>query len=337
MRAEAWRALAAALHLLPPELRRQRVLPLLLRLCRGPRPEPEPFSQPPPHPEVQRGLAEGFGVLLGRLVADMDGEAEVTACLGAFRGLSGSPDRETRAACAAAFAGVLRAATARRYATHLHDTLLRLAGDADGSVRLALAVALPEVAASLGGRERCCQYLRQPLAALVQDGWHDVQAALLARLPELLGHFGAAAAPGGSSASGSSAAAATTATASEEQRGKSLVGLLEPLVRLEAGSGRNWRLQLALLQAMPALPPYFPADPLNDRLLPLALKYLAGGGQAGAAAVRGAAADATAALWRAQRKASHRTALYGKIIHDFAQVRTVGWGWWGGGVGGMRV
>jgi serine/threonine-protein phosphatase 4 regulatory subunit 4 len=302
VRAAAWRALVAVLELAPPELRRQRVLPLLLRQCR----------EPEHHAEVHRSLTAGFGVLLARLVPDMGGEPEVNACLGCFRSLAWRHDHATRLNCAGAFAAVLRAGNARRYGSHLHDTFLRLAADADGEVRLAIAEALPEVAEALG-RDRCCQYLRQPVAALLQDERQEVQAALLQRLPEVLACFGG----GGSSSGGSVSASAAAVAAAEEQRGKTCSAFVEPLLRLEAVSGYSWRLQLVLLRTMPSFPAFFSPDQLNDRFLPLALKYMG----EGAAALREAAAAAAAALWRGLRKPAHRTALYGRLIHDFAQVR----------------
>lgn len=293
VRAAAWRSLSAVLQLVPPDLRRSRLLPLLLRQCRD----------TDHHAEVQRALAAGFGSLMGRLVADMEGDADVTACLGCYRGLAWRHDHATRLACAAAFPSVLRAGTARRYGSHLHDVLLRLAGDAGAEVRLAVASALPEVAAALG-RERCCQMLRQPVAALLQDERPEVAAALLSRLLEVFAHFN----PSG--------ATAATAAAAEEQRVKVFAPFVEPLLRAEAASGAAWRLQLAWLRAGTSFPAFFTPDALHDRFLPLALKYMA----EGAAALRDAAAAAAAAMWRALRKPAHRSGLYARLIHDFAQV-----------------
>ncbi|PRW56821.1 ARM repeat-containing [Chlorella sorokiniana] len=301
VRAAAWRALASVLELLPPELRRGRTLPLLLRQCR----------ETDHHVEVHRALTAGFGTLMARLVPDMDGDADVSACLACYRSLAWRHDHATRLACAASFAAVLRAASPRRYGSHLHDTLVRLGADADWEVRLAVASALPDVAAALG-RERCGQYLRQPVVALLQDERQEVQAALLGRLPELLAQF---APPHIHVPASSAAAAAAAAAAAEEQRGKAFSAFVEPLLRLEAGSKHNWRLQLALLQAMAAFAALFPPDTIYDRFLPLAVKYMEGG----AAALRAAAVAAAAACWRALRRPNHRTALYGRIIHCFAQ------------------
>lgn len=313
VRAAAWRALAAVLKLLPPDLRRARALPLLLAQTR----ELDHSS------EVHRSLAAGFGTLMGHLVPDMEGDAEVNACLACFRGLAWRHDGATRLACAACFAAVLRAGAPRRYGPHLHDTLLRLAADGEPGVRLAVATSLPDVAAALG-KDRCCQYLRQPVTALLQDEQQAVQAALLGRLPELLEHFvgplpalaAAAARPGGATTPAALALAAAATTAAEEQRGKTCAPFIEPLLRLEAASGHSWRLQLALLQAIAAFPAFFTGDQLYDRFLPLAFKYMS----EGAAAVRAAAAAAAAAIWRAQRRPGPRSTLYLRLIHEFGQV-----------------
>ncbi|KAL4444289.1 hypothetical protein ABPG75_012026 [Micractinium tetrahymenae] len=317
VRAAAWRALPPMLELLPADLRRTRALPLLLAQCK----------ELDHHAEVHRSLAAAFGPLMSHLVPDMDGDADVSACLACFRSLAWRHDGATRLACAASFAAVLRAGTARRYGSHLHDTLLRLASDGDAEVRLAMAAALPDVAAVLD-KDRCCQYLRQPVAALLQDERQEVQAALLGRLAEVLEQFvgpapalvsaaaAAAARPGAGGASAAAQAlAAAAATAAEEQRGKTCAPFIEPLLRLEVASGYSWRLQLALLQAIAAFPAFFTGDQLHDRFLPLALKYMA----EGAAAVRAAAAAAAAAIWRALRRPAHRSALYSRLIHDFGQ------------------
>ena len=48
------------------------------------------------------------------MVADLDGDADVVALLGAFRALAASGSATCREACAAALPVVLRAATPRR-------------------------------------------------------------------------------------------------------------------------------------------------------------------------------------------------------------------------------
>lgn len=317
VRAAAWRSLAAAVELLPPDLRRSRALQLLLAQCK----------ELDHHAEVHRSLAAAFGPLMSHLVPDMEGDANVNACLACFRGLAWRHDPATRLACAASLPAMLRAGTARRYGSHLHDTLLRLASDGDPEVRLAMAAALPDVAAALG-KDRCCQYLRQPVAALLQDERQAVQATLLGRLPEVLEQFvgplpvlaAAAVRPGAATSPAALALAAAATTAAEEQRGKTCAPFIEPLLRLEAASGYSWRLQLALLHAIAAFPAFFTGEQLHDRFLPLALKYMS----EGAAAVHAAAAAAAAAIWRAQRRPAARSALYSRLIHDFGQVRQ--WG-----------
>ena len=51
-------------------------------------------------------------------------------------------------------------ATARRYATHLHDTLMTMVADQDESVRAALAGQFGEVCRLLG-KERCQHYMKR--------------------------------------------------------------------------------------------------------------------------------------------------------------------------------
>lgn len=288
VRAATWRALAASLDLIPLRLRRARAVPALLRQCRDPE----------HHAEVHRAVTAGFGTLLSRMTADMEGEGDVNACLLYFRGQAWRHDHATRLNCAAAFPDVLRAASPRRYGSHLHDTLARLVGDANPEVRLAAAHGLAEVAAVLGP-DRCCQYLRQLVVALLQDERREVQGTLLARLPQLLAAF------------------FQQGQGGDETGHKAVAAFVEPLLRLEEGSGHSWRLQLALLQAMAHFPAFFAPEVLYDRFLPLAWKHMAGG----AAAVHGAAAAAAAAVWRALRKPHQRAGLYSRAVHDFGQVR----------------
>ena len=84
------------------------------------------------------------------------------------RALAGSKTVECRCACPAAFAAVTGIVTARRYATHVHETVLALAADADGRVRGCLAAELAALSTSLG-RERALRYLRTPLLMLLTD------------------------------------------------------------------------------------------------------------------------------------------------------------------------
>ncbi len=75
----------------------------------------------------------------------------------------------------------------------------------------------------------------------------------------------------------------------------------------------------ALPAASRRFPKFYPSDILHERFLPVVLRYMS----SGAAALLSAAADAAAAIWHAQRtKPQHRTALYGRLVRDFAQGRS---------------
>lgn len=84
---------------------------------------------------MHRTLTGAFGVLLSKLVADMEGDTDVNTCLSGFRAMAWRHDTGTRINCEVAFLPVLRAATVRRYASHLHDTFVRLATDPEAEVR----------------------------------------------------------------------------------------------------------------------------------------------------------------------------------------------------------
>lgn len=84
---------------------------------------------------MHRALTGAFGVLLSKLVADMEGDTDVNTCLSGFRAMAWRHDTCTRINCAASFLRVLRAATVRHYASHLHDTFVRLATDPEAEVR----------------------------------------------------------------------------------------------------------------------------------------------------------------------------------------------------------
>ncbi|GAB4823519.1 hypothetical protein N2152v2_010565 [Parachlorella kessleri] len=264
---------------------RRAVLATFLQHCR----------LPDPHVELHRSLAAVFGTLVARLVADMDGDAEVNTCLSGFRNLAWRHDAPTRLSCAAGFLAVLKAANPRRYASHLHDTLVRLAADPDASVRQEVANTFHEVV-DLLGKERCVQYLRPTLLALLADENRGVVSALAGNLGKVLEQY--------------------HLPFNQALNNKMLDEMLEPLLKLEQDSGHNWRLQLGFLRAVAELPKFYPPDIVYDKFLPVVLRYMAGG----AAALVSAAAESAAAIWQLPyAKPEHRTALYGRLILEFAQ------------------
>lgn len=94
------------------------------------------------------------------MVAELENDQEVGIFLGFYRKLVASADLECCSLCAGSFGAVLRAATPRRYATHLHETLMTLVGDGRESVRILLAGQFHDVARMLG-KERCLQYMKR--------------------------------------------------------------------------------------------------------------------------------------------------------------------------------
>eukprot|EP00887_Chlorella_sp_A99_P006144 scaffold22.g6144.t1 len=328
VRVAAWRALAALLPLLGPEPRRRAMLPALLRQA----------QLPDRHVEMQRALAGTFGELAGRLLPEVASDGDANTLLSLFRSLAARDDPPTREACAAALPAMLRGAGSRRYGSHMHDALLLLVGDAEAPVRRAVAAGFSALATLLG-RDRCGLYLRQPLGALLRDEDPAVVRAVVGGLRQALPLFAAAPAPPAADpGSGASTVPAGTAPAAADaaQAGSSpapsssapahaaggssrgCAEFVEPLLRLEVLSGRDWRLQLELLRLVGegggAL---FPPDAMSDRLAPIALRYLA----EGPAALRGPAAEAAAEAWRAARRPTARTALYGRAVRELALAR----------------
>lgn len=90
---------------------------------------------------------------------------------------------------------------------------------------------------------------------------------------------------------------------------------MEALLRLEALSGRDWRLQLGLLRVVgEGGGAVFAPDTLSDRLAPVAFRHLA----EGPAVLRRPAAEAVVEAWRAARRPAARTAIYGRLVREFA-------------------
>lgn len=309
VRAAAWRSLAAMVPLASPAARRRLLLPAALRQA----------QLPDRALEVVRAVAAGAGALLGGLLPEADSEPETGALLALFRGLAGREDIETRAACADALPAVVSGAGPRRYGAALHDVTVRLVADAEPQVRLAVARRFADLAALLG-RDRASQYLRQLLGALLRDEERQVASAAVARLPEVLPLFAtpqAKPAPPQSVFGGGGGRAAPTAAGTPAHTG--CAEFVEPLLRLEALSGHDWRLQLGLLRCVGegggAL---FPPDALADRWAPLALRHLA----EGPAVLQQAAAGAVAEAWHAARRPAQRTAIYARLLRELALSHT---------------
>ena len=316
VRATAWQALAAVMPLLGSDARRRHVLPALLRQC----------QLPDRHVEMQRSLAAAYGELGPALLPDCASDGDANACLLLFRSLAARDDVATRAACAAALPAVLRGAGPRRYGSHLHEALLRLAADVEPPVRLAVASSLHAVGRLLG-RDRSSQYLREPLGALLRDEDTEVAREVVAHLGETLSLLAAApqqqqeqqqqqqeqAAPG-ADADGL-ARSHSGGKGGSPSSGRGCGEFVEALLRLEALSGRDWRLQLGLLRVVgEGGGAVFAPDTLSDRLAPVAFRHLA----EGPAVLRRPAAEAVVEAWRAARRPAARTAIYGRLVREFA-------------------
>ncbi|KAK9819789.1 hypothetical protein WJX72_002412 [[Myrmecia] bisecta] len=283
VRAAALSCLLAVMEGLPADLRKAKVLPFLRQQCQSLDLDVD----------MQRCLARLFGPIITKVVAEVDNDQEVGIFLGCYRTLASRPDVHCRLLCATSFATVLKAATPRRYATHLHDTLIQLVSDADESIRVAIASQFHEVARMLG-KERCQQYSKRPFLNLLHDDSSAVRAAVTKMLPVTLDQF---------------------QTGNEEQRTRTFAEILPEILAVEANCGRDWRLQLDLMLAFPSFTQVFSSDQVYEHFLPLAFKYMGNG----VAPVKFAAADAAAAFLRHNRKQAQRTDIYARLVRDFAR------------------
>ena len=243
---------------------------------------------------VQRRLAALFPALLGALRGCL-GPGDAALFYSCFRHLAARPDAELRLACAGALPALMRAPLPGMHAAYFHDTWADLVADGDARVRASAAAAAAQVARAAPPAE-AARLLRRPLAAALGDECGAVRRAALACLP---------------------AALAALAGAEEAQRDALGAEVHSALLRLRGGLGCDWRAQLLLLRALPALPFVVPGDAVAEAWAPAALAWLT----AGAARAKPAAAAALAALLRACRRERGRTDLLCRIVRELARGR----------------
>ncbi|KAL3156729.1 hypothetical protein ABBQ38_001004 [Trebouxia sp. C0009 RCD-2024] len=286
VRVAAVNSLVAVMGALPAEIRRKKVLPFC-RLF---------FQSPDMESQVARCMALQFPTVLSQVVADIDNDLEVGVFLGAYRQLAQRQDSETRRLCAQSCAVVLRAATPRRYATHVHEALTGLVADPDQEVRRLMALQFHDICKMLG-KERCAQYMKRTFLNLLGDESNAVRVEVMASLVQTLDQF---------------------CIANEEARTRAFADFLPALLAADAGCGYCWRIHHHLMLAFPHFVHMFTSDGINENFLPMALKYMAGG----VAPVREAAADAVVTFMRHSRKQAQRTDMYCKLIRDFARAKS---------------
>lgn len=210
--------LVGVLDMLPPDVRRTRVMPLL-------REHMQPFEL---DLVMQRCIARLFGQLLLLVRSEMEPD-DYQMFYGCYKHMASKPDVELRRACAGSLGSLLKAATltqANALGQHFSDTLASLAGDSDEGVRLAVAGQFHEVA-RYSGRDQCGPLLGRPLVRLLRDESPKVQAAVLPMLTVTLQQF-----VGGPEST------------AEPKRDPHLEDVVKALVDLEASAQRNWRLQV---------------------------------------------------------------------------------------------
>ncbi|KAK9858008.1 hypothetical protein WJX84_010844 [Apatococcus fuscideae] len=167
VRVAAVGALVGMLEVLPQDLRRSKAMPRLRQLC----------TENSGEADMARCLSRLMPTIFARVIGEQDNDQEVGSFLSSFRSLSASTDATARQTCASHVFTILQGATARRYATHLHDTLMTMVADQDENVRAALAGQFGDVCRLLG-KERCQHYMKRPLLALLGDSTHAVKAAI---------------------------------------------------------------------------------------------------------------------------------------------------------------
>mmetsp|Transcript_9565 Transcript_9565/g.20370 ORF Transcript_9565/g.20370 Transcript_9565/m.20370 type:complete len:882 (+) Transcript_9565:180-2825(+) len=286
VRASAFKALVALLDLLPSDLRKSRVIPVL-------RDHMQPFDM---DPTVQRCIASHFGMMLMLIKSDLDTD-DFQLFFSGFKHLCGKSDVEMRRACAQQLPLVVKAAASVNpmvYGQQFHDTLVSLINDNDEEVRINIASQLHEVT-RLSGRE-CATLMSRPVVRLLRDESQRVQMAVLPMFNVTLQHF-------------------VTALPDESKRETVLMDIVRALVDLEAGTNRNWRLQANLASVFSSFPQSFSSDQIYEHFLPMAYRFLSGS----FAAVRPVAAEGVTAFLRYNKRDKQRAEIFMRLIRDYAR------------------
>ncbi|MEW5313019.1 MAG: hypothetical protein WDW38_004614 [Sanguina aurantia] len=283
----AYSTIASIIDMLPADVRKQRVVPALLRHM-----QPTDVDV-----TMSRCIASLFGSILWLVRSDLEAE-EAQVFYACYKHMSSKSDPELRKTCALQFPAVLRAAAAvssHSFQTTFQDCYYNLVADPNMDVRIAVAAQLHDVARQVG--RDCPVALTRPLVRLLRDEAQQVQAALLPMITATLQHW---------------------VLADETQRDASLGEIARAVLDLESATGRNWRMHLHLASAFPGFARVFSSDQVHEQFLPVAMRLLADS----AAAVRPAAAEGVASFFRCSRREKQRGELFLRLIREFGRSRT---------------
>ncbi|GAQ81030.1 hypothetical protein KFL_000690115 [Klebsormidium nitens] len=280
VRAAAAETLTGMLDGLPKDVRKQKGVPLFKGLCA--------LTDPPLLP----AFARLFGEMLWKLSGEV-GEEELQAAADAYKTMARKPSDDTRQVCAWNLPGVAKVMSARRYALHVHPTLMHLAQDPCARVRKTIAAGLHEVMAVLGP-ERSAQYLREPYLLLLRDSSPDVLSALLPNLGVAMAHF---------------------AIANVTQRTAIYGAFVPALQQAMHTAGHAWRAHKAFMDAAASFHLYFSSAQIWEQFIPLCFQLL----EVGAAPVRASAAAALASLMRHNKRAVQSADIAQRLVREFAE------------------
>ncbi|KAG2451341.1 hypothetical protein HYH02_003945 [Chlamydomonas schloesseri] len=276
--------LTSILDLVPPEVRKGQVMPIL-------RNHMQPLEL---DIVMQRCVARVFGPLVTVVKVDFEHDDSVLF-FSCYKHLATKADVELRKLCASQLPAVLRAATAltaAAFSQQFQDTLNNLATDQDVEVRKTLAGLFHEVARVVG--KDCVQLLTRPLCRLLRDESLAVQAVLLPNLTATLAHW---------------------SIRDEARRDAAMGELAKALLELESGAKRNWRLQQQLAASFPMFPQVFSSDQIYEYFMPLAFRYLTDT----AAVVRPVAAEGLVCFLRYNRREKQRAEVLLRIVREFCR------------------
>ena len=207
---------------------------------------------------------------------------------------------------------VSAAARALRYERHLHDAFLALAVDGTDNpcVRASVAGSLPRLVRTLG-HEAAAMHLRGVATSAMRSKETEVRDALFP------------VGPGGGRGRGGEGGSFDCVVrgfhvASVAARAEIYRDVLSAVLELESNLGHSWRHTAAVLHTLGLCADLFPADLVEDAVVPLAVRHLAGG----VVPVRAAAADALCLLLRAHPRAAHRHDVCTKLVRNHAHARS---------------
>ncbi|MCO5597699.1 hypothetical protein L7F22_051780 [Adiantum nelumboides] len=273
------------LDLLPSDVKRLKILPILRLVCNQ------------DDAKMLLPLSQIFGELMLKMAPDLS-EEDVQLFVDSYKSLCRHSSEEVRQLCAQNFPAVLKSIGPRKYAMTLHLTYQQLVQDPFPRTRCSISASFHEVTKALG-KERTATYLKEAFLFLLTDNSREVQQKLIATLQLIIGQF---------------------AVSNEEQRISIYTSILPHLLQAEkdVASFNLWRLQTSIFETFSQMIDYLSSDLIFEYLVPLCFYHMT----ESVLPVRSAAAITLAIYIRNNRRAMQRYELCQRVVREFGHGRS---------------